>query len=83
MVKESMLTKEEKQWLKVRFTQSASPVIRLLNLCISSQDHNARCLDKLLPYLKDDKRATAWLKREAGRGIGLASVPGGINVDWG
>ncbi|KAJ7592530.1 aminopeptidase-P [Mycena floridula] len=70
MVKESMLTKEEKTWLK---------------------DHNQRCLDKLTPLLKDDKRALTWLKREANRGIGLAAPIGsgltgalspGLSVDW-
>ncbi|KAJ3770141.1 Creatinase aminopeptidase [Lentinula raphanica] len=63
MVKESMLTKEEKQWLK---------------------DHNARCYDTLMPYLKDDKRAANWLRRESQRQIGLANpAPGGLTVDWG
>ncbi|KAG8214168.1 Creatinase aminopeptidase [Butyriboletus roseoflavus] len=63
MVKENMLTKEEKQWLK---------------------DHNKKCLERLEPYLKDDKRALKWLKREADRGIGLAAPgPGGITIDWG
>ncbi|EIW83367.1 Creatinase aminopeptidase [Coniophora puteana RWD-64-598 SS2] len=62
MVKENMLTKEEKQWLK---------------------DHNKKCLEKLEPYLKDDKRALKWLKREADRGFGLAAPgPGGIAIDW-
>lgn len=62
MVKEAMLTKEEKQWLK---------------------DHNRKCLDRLEPYLKDDKRALKWLKRESDRGIGVAAPgPGGITIDW-
>ncbi|KAG6333719.1 hypothetical protein ID866_5372 [Astraeus odoratus] len=62
MVKENMLTKEEKQWLK---------------------DHNKKCLERLEPYLKDDKRALKWLKREAERGIGIAGpVAGGITIDW-
>jgi len=62
MVKENMLTKEEKQWLK---------------------DHNKKCLEKLEPMLKDDKRALKWLKREADRGIGIAAPgPGGITIDW-
>ncbi|KAH9484818.1 putative Xaa-Pro aminopeptidase P [Psilocybe cubensis] len=61
MVKESMLTKEEKQWIK---------------------DHNTRCYDKIAPFLKDDKRALKWLKREAERGIGLAPAAGGISIDW-
>jgi len=46
------------------------------------QDHNQRCLDKLSPYLKDDKRAMKWLKREAERGIGIATGPGGMSIDW-
>jgi len=62
MVKESMLTKDEKQWIK---------------------DHNQRCREKLEPYLKDDKRALKWLKREAERGIGIVGAgPGGIAIDW-
>ncbi|KAF8893619.1 peptidase M24, structural domain-containing protein [Infundibulicybe gibba] len=62
MVKENMLTKEEKQWLK---------------------EHNQRCYEKLAPFLKDDKRALKWLKREAERGIGLATTgPAGIAIDW-
>jgi Xaa-Pro aminopeptidase len=61
MVKESMLTKEEKQWLK---------------------DHNQRCYEKLSPFLKDDKRALKWVKREAERGIGLAPAAAGIAIDW-
>ncbi|KAJ8463214.1 hypothetical protein ONZ45_g17659 [Pleurotus djamor] len=62
MVKESMLTKEEKTWLK---------------------DHNQRCYEKLAPFLKDDKRALKWLKREAERGIGLVGPgPGGMTIDW-
>ncbi|KAJ7646552.1 peptidase M24, structural domain-containing protein [Roridomyces roridus] len=61
MVKDTMLTKEEKQWLK---------------------EHNQRCLTLLTPFLKDDKRAMKWLKREADRGIGIAMGPGGMHVDW-
>jgi len=61
MVKETMLTKEERSWLKV---------------------HNQRCYERLAPHLKDDKRAMKWLKREAERGIGLATGPGGMNIDW-
>jgi len=62
MVKENMLTKDEKQWLK---------------------EHNQRCRDLLEPYLKDDKRALKWLRRECDRGIGLAATgPGGIYIDW-
>ncbi|KAI0784645.1 peptidase M24, structural domain-containing protein [Abortiporus biennis] len=61
MVKDVMLTRDEKQWLK---------------------DHNRRCLEKLEPYLRDDKRALKWLRREADRGIGLAPAPGGVVIDW-
>ncbi|KAG6864960.1 hypothetical protein C0991_005909 [Blastosporella zonata] len=62
MVKDTMLTKEEKAWLK---------------------EHNQRCYEKLAPFLKDDKRALKWLKREAERDIGLATIPGGIHIEWG
>ncbi|KAJ6616675.1 peptidase M24, structural domain-containing protein [Mycena sp. CBHHK59/15] len=61
MVKENMLTKEEKQWLK---------------------DHNQRCFQLLSPHLKEDKRAMKWLKREADRGIGIATGPGGMSIEW-
>ncbi|KAH9915057.1 Creatinase/aminopeptidase [Epithele typhae] len=62
MVKEVMLSKEERQWLK---------------------DHNRRCLDLLQPFLRDDTRAVRFLRREAERGIGIASAgPGGLTIDW-
>ncbi|KAK2464776.1 hypothetical protein APHAL10511_003194 [Amanita phalloides] len=61
MVKDGLLTKEEKAWIR---------------------EHNQRCYDKLAAQLKDDKRALKWLKREAERGIGLASGPPGIDIDW-
>lgn len=80
MVKESMLTKEEKHWIKVR----ATVLLHTLYIQIIIQEHNQRCLDKLAPLLRDDKRALNWLKREATRGIGLApAAPGGLTVDWG
>lgn len=83
MVKESMLSREEKQWLKVCFSP---PLVRRRHPQLTvngSQDHNQRCYDKLAPYLKDDKRAMKWLEREAKRGIGLASPgPGGMSIDW-
>ena len=46
------------------------------------QEHNQRCYERLVPHLRDDKRAMKWLKREAERGIGLASGPGGVHIDW-
>ena len=47
------------------------------------QDHNRRCLDLLEPFLRDDKRAMKYLRREAERGIGIASAgPGGLTIDW-
>lgn len=47
------------------------------------QDHNQRCREVLEPYLREDKRALKWLKRESERGIGIApSGPGGISIDW-
>lgn len=61
MVKESMLSKEEKSWLK---------------------EHNQRCWDVLSPLLRDDKVAVKWLRREADRGIGIATGPGGMAIDW-
>jgi Xaa-Pro aminopeptidase len=40
-------------------------------------------MEKLEPYLREDKRAIRWLKREAERGIGVAGAgPGGITIDW-
>ncbi|KAI8972165.1 Creatinase/aminopeptidase [Trametes punicea] len=62
MVKEVMLSKEERQWLK---------------------DHNRRCLELLEPFLRHDKRAMKYLRREAERGIGIAGAgPGGLTIDW-
>ena len=40
----------------------------------SSQDHNRRCLELLEPFLRDDKRALKYLRREAERGIGIAGA---------
>ena len=49
----------------------------------SSQDHNRRCLELLEPFLRDDKRALKYLRREAERGIGIAGAgPGGLTIDW-
>ena len=74
-----MLTKEEKQWIKV--CDSLCPPAALV--LTVAQDHNQRCLDRLTPLLKDNKLAMKWLKREADRGIGLAApVAGGISVEW-
>lgn len=83
MVKESMLTKEEKQWLKVSDQRSFTCGTFNHLTCPLSQDHNKKCLERLEPYLKDDKRAIKWLKRESDRGIGIAAPgPGGITIDW-
>lgn len=50
---------------------------------VYAQDHNQRCHEKLAPFLKDDKRALRWLRREAERGIGLVGPgPGGVTIDW-
>jgi len=46
------------------------------------QEHNQRCLERLSPLLKEDKRAMTWLKREAARGIGLAPAAGGVSIEW-
>lgn len=78
MVKDGMLTKEEKAWIKVRIKNMSSLLFN--PTCL--QEHNQRCHEKLAPQLKDDKRALKWLKREAERGIGLASGPPGIDIDW-
>ncbi|KIY53421.1 Creatinase/aminopeptidase, partial [Fistulina hepatica ATCC 64428] len=61
MVKENLLSKEEKAWIK---------------------EHNQRCYDIIAPYLKEDKRALKWLKREAERGIGLAPSAAGVSIEW-
>ena len=48
-----------------------------------TQDHNRQCLERLEPYLREDKRAMKYLRREAERGIGIASAgPGGLTIDW-
>lgn len=37
----------------------------------------------LEPYLREDKRALEWLKREAGRSLGLAKpIAPGFAIDW-
>lgn len=82
MVEPEKLSKEEKQWIKVR------PATRRpghgCSLYVIIQDHNRRCLEMLEPYLQDDKRALSWLKREAGREIGIAKpVMGKLSIDWG
>lgn len=47
------------------------------------KDHNRRCLEKLEAYMRDDKRALRWLKREAERGLGISPTgPAGISIDW-
>lgn len=80
MVKDAMLSREERQWLKVcRCYMDAGAYILTLDV----QNHNRRCLDVLESYIRDDKRALKWLRREAERGIGLAKTgPGGIGIDW-
>ena len=63
MIKGSMLSKEDKQWVK---------------------DHNRQCLERLMPYLRDDKRASKWLKREAEHGLGISLTSlGGISIGRG
>jgi Xaa-Pro aminopeptidase len=80
MVKENMLTKDEKQWLKVRSLPLFS---RLHWLTCVLQEHNQRCRDLLEPHLRDDKCTLKWLRRECDRGIGLAATgPGGLYIDW-
>ena len=83
MVKEVMLSKEERQWLKVRLVPSS--VGRRLAVLTGErvQDHNRRCLELLEPFVRTDKRAMRWLRREAERGIGIAGAgPGGLTIDW-
>jgi Xaa-Pro aminopeptidase len=86
MVKESMLTKEEKAWIKVRTTFFfPGSCDQSIHLCSCTQDHNQRCRERLEPFLrdKDDKRALKWIKRESERGIGIVGLgPGGICIDW-
>jgi Xaa-Pro aminopeptidase len=82
MIKDANLTKEERQWIKVRAFRYFSPFFALADPFIL-QDHNRRCLEKLEPYIREDKRALKWLRREAERGIGMASPgPGGVFIDW-
>lgn len=83
MVVESMLTKEEREWLRVRLF----PFLFLITIVLTpfhvSQEHNRQCLATLEPYLKDDKRTLKWLRREAERPIGQQpSGPGGLRVEW-
>lgn len=38
----------------------------------------------LEPYLNEDKRALNWLRREAGRDLGLSKAVGGVvHINWG
>ena len=76
-----MLTKEEKNWLKVC---SVCLLLVVVSDSYSSffQDHNQRCYDRISPFIKEDKRALAWLKREAQRDIGLAAGVAGVTIDW-
>jgi Xaa-Pro aminopeptidase len=89
MVNEKMLSKEEKIWLKVTLPS----VYIYWSMCISGsctdilkysiQDHNNYCRQMLEPYLRDDKIALKWLKREAERGIGISAPgPGGFSIEW-
>lgn len=82
MVKDSMLSKEEKAWIKVRSFTSWG-VFWQYPILTYVQDHNRRCLERLEPYIREDKRALKWLRREGERGIGQAGpVAGGLHVDW-
>ncbi len=82
MVKEVMLSKEERQWLKV--SDGGDVACEGWSLTAAGlQDHNRRCVELLEPFLRTDKRAMKWLRREAERGIGIASAgPGGLTIDW-
>ena len=81
MVKEIMLSKEERQWLKV--SGSRLRIGAHGGLTGIKQDHNRQCLERLEPYLREDKRAMKYLRREAERGIGIASAgPGALTIDW-
>jgi len=45
------------------------------------KDHNRRCLEELEPYLRDEKKALKWLKRQAARGLDIIPTGIGINRD--
>jgi len=48
------------------------------------KEHNRRCWEKLEPYLRNDKRASRWLKREAEPGLGISLIrSGGISIGRG
>ena len=84
MVKDALLTKEERQWIKV-CRACRRICCTVTDWLLFQQDHNRLCFEKLEPYLKevDDKRAIKWLKREAERGIGMAPTgPGGFGIEW-
>ena len=44
----------------------------LLDICLFMQDHSKKCLERLEPYIQDDKCGLDRLKRETDRGIGIA-----------
>lgn len=47
------------------------------------KDHNRRCLEVLEPYLREDKRALSYLKKEASRDIGISKpLVKDFAIDW-
>ncbi|OCH88157.1 Creatinase/aminopeptidase, partial [Obba rivulosa] len=45
--------------------------------------HNMICFEKLEPLVRHDKRALAWLRKQAERKIGVSKPgPGGLSIDW-
>ena len=69
--------------LTTRVRLASERVRRSLTLHAETQDHNRRCLEQLEPFLREDKRAMKYLRREAERGIGIAGAgPGSLTIDW-
>jgi hypothetical protein len=61
MIKNNILTDEEKHWIKVHLKLSPN----ILHSDFWVQKHNRECLVNLAPLLQHDERAMEWLRRQA------------------
>lgn len=77
LIKPTLLTKEETQWVKVCHVGSPNQTSRSPSYF---QTHNSLCYKKLAPLIAHDKRAMRWLKRECERDF----VPDEkvFNIEW-
>lgn len=61
----SLLSKEERRWLRVGLLYSFLMFVSLKH--DTFQLHNKACLENLTPLIGDDKRAMKWLRKQTGR----------------